>query len=84
MSERENIFTRIFAMSDKKKQNATNFTQSSFISLHNHSQHHTLPCRDNPPGIVTSSSPNLIPITVPLTPSHQTAAVQSGIAQVGT
>ena len=58
--------------------------QSSFSSPHNHTQRDTLPCCDNPLGVVTFISPNLIPSTVPLTHSHPTAAVQSGMAQFGT
>jgi uncharacterized protein YdgA (DUF945 family) len=56
--------------------------QSSFSSLHNHIQHDALPCRDNPLGIVTFISPNLIPSTP--THSQQIAAAQSGMAQFDT
>jgi hypothetical protein len=54
-------------VSDESKQYAINSTvlimpiQSSFSSLHNRTWHDTLPCCDNPMGIVTFISPNLIP-----------------------
>ena len=74
---RENIFTRICAaVSDENKQFAINFTllimpiQSSFSSLHTHTQFSQLDPQHSP--------------THSLTHSHQTAAVQSGMAQFGT